>query len=126
MSETNIKPFVELRSRYMQASSRYLEDAELLLQKGDLPQASEKYWGAAAMMVKTVAAKRNKKLKSHNELWHFVADLEREHPEMNLKQLFMVIGYLHANFYEVELNADQVETGAKAVKEFISKLESLL
>ena len=43
-------------------SDKYLADGMKLLKAGDLVQASEKLWGAAALTVKVVAAKRGLKL----------------------------------------------------------------
>ena len=45
-------------------AERFLREAEELLAKGDHLQASEKAWGAAAQMVKAVAAEKGKELKS--------------------------------------------------------------
>ena len=41
---------------YLDLNHKYLDEAESLIQKGDYVQASEKFWGAAAEMVKAVAA----------------------------------------------------------------------
>jgi hypothetical protein len=41
-------------------AEKFLREAEELLAKGDYVQASEKAWGAAAQMVKAVAAKKEK------------------------------------------------------------------
>ena len=52
----------------MRLNDKYLQEAEALLDKGDYVQASEKFWGAAAEVVKAVAVKRGIELKSHGEL----------------------------------------------------------
>jgi hypothetical protein len=54
-------------------AEKFLQEAEELLAKGDYLQASEKAWGAAAQIVKAVAAKAGKELKSHGDLWQFVS-----------------------------------------------------
>jgi hypothetical protein len=43
-------------------SEKYLAEGRKLLKEGDLVQASEKLWGATALTVKMVAAKRGLKL----------------------------------------------------------------
>ena len=53
-------------------SEKYLAEAKELLKEGNLVQASEKLWGAAALTVKMVAAKRGLKLEQHGGLWVFV------------------------------------------------------
>ena len=50
-------------------AEKFLREAEELLTRGDYVQASEKAWGAAAQMVKAIAAKRGKELKSRGDLW---------------------------------------------------------
>ena len=46
-----------------------------MLKAGDLVQASEKFWGASALAVKAIAAKRGLKLEQHGSLWNFVSKL---------------------------------------------------
>jgi len=50
-------------------AEKFLREAEELLARGDYLQASEKAWGAAAQIVKAVAAKKGKELKSRGDLW---------------------------------------------------------
>ena len=45
-------------AEYERLNGKYLREAEELLEKKDYPQASEKLWGAAAEIVKAVAAGR--------------------------------------------------------------------
>ncbi len=52
--------------KYNQLSSKYLGVAEDLLKKDDLSQASEKLWGSFAVIIKAVAAKRKKIIRSHD------------------------------------------------------------
>jgi hypothetical protein len=42
---------------YLRLNDKYLKEAEALLEEGDYVQASEKFWGVAAGIVKAVAAK---------------------------------------------------------------------
>ena len=44
---------------YQQASQRFLAQAKQELAAGDLPQASEKGWGATAQILKAVAEQRS-------------------------------------------------------------------
>ena len=45
--------------QYQQASERFLAQARQELATGDLPQASEKGWGATAQILKAVAEQRS-------------------------------------------------------------------
>ena len=59
----------DLVEHYRALSEKYLEEAKEFLSKEDLVQTSEKLWGAAALAVKMVAAKRGLKLEAHRSLW---------------------------------------------------------
>ena len=50
---------------HLKLSEKYMKDAEEFLAKKDYVQASEKAWGAAAQIVKALAAKEGKELRSH-------------------------------------------------------------
>jgi len=62
---------------HLELSREYLREAEEFLGRGDGIQAGEKAWGAAAQMVKAVAAGRGKELRSHSMLWEFVKSFRR-------------------------------------------------
>ena len=61
----------------------------------DHVQASEKLWGAAALMVKAVAASRGISISSHGELFSFVRRLGEEERNPELRRLFSVASTLH-------------------------------
>lgn len=50
---------------YKRLNGKFLRDAEELLAKGDVVQASEKFGGAAAEIVKAYAAKRGLRTRTH-------------------------------------------------------------
>ena len=113
-------------AHYKRLNGKYLKDAEELLRKGDYVQASEKLWGAAAEIVKAVAAKRGIRLGAHRSLTKFVAELDEENPKLNLATEFSVANNLHINFYEDWLHPKMVVKNAEAVRSFISKMERFL
>lgn len=114
------------QERYLGLNGKYLNDAEALLSKKDYSQASEKFWGACAEMVKAVAARRGTGLGSHRSLGEFVAVLDRERPGWELLRLFNAANSLHANFYEDWLPPEAVDDGAEAVREMVQRLRGLL
>jgi len=113
-------------SDYVRLNGKYLAEAEELMRKGDLPQASEKFWGAFAEMVKGVAARRGAPLGTHRSVAEFVSVLHRERPEWRLMDAFKHAESLHVNFYEDHLPADHVEESGKAVRKGVERLRSLL
>jgi hypothetical protein len=46
------------QSEYERLNGKYLKEGQQLMGKGDYAQASEKFWGAAAEIIKAVGAKR--------------------------------------------------------------------
>jgi hypothetical protein len=108
-----------------QFNDKYLKNAEKLFKDKDYSQASEKLWGAAAEMVKTVAAKRGVELGTHGSLWEYVSKLDKEHPELMLKKDFSYAGNLHQNFYEDWLGKDYIKEGIEVVRAFVEKLSSI-
>ena len=106
----------------MTINNKYLDEAEELIKRKDYVQASEKLWGAAAEIVKVVAAKRGIEIKSHGELYKFVANLGTELEDPELIRLFSLAGALHQNFYEDWLPPETVVDHAEAVKELVAKL----
>ncbi len=44
--------------RHVQISQRFIPRAEEWFEKGDMPQASEKAWGAAAHYLKSIAKRQ--------------------------------------------------------------------
>ena len=111
---------------YLQLNGKYLSEANQLLAKKDLVQASEKLWGACAEIVKAVAAKRGVKLGTHVSLWQFVSRLNKEHPEWGLLDQFSYAGNLHTNFYEGWLTEDYVRRGLEVAESFVAQMKKLL
>lgn len=122
MSMHNETEIEEKAEHYLKLNNKYLHEAEELLRRKDYVQASEKLWGAAAEIVKVVAAKRGIEIKSHRELYKFVAKLKTELEEPELNRLFAAAGALHQNFYKDWLPPETVVDHAEAVKELVAKL----
>ena len=70
-------------------------EAKELLKKRDLVQASEKFWGATALTIKMLAAKRGLKLEEHGSLWAFINILAMENKDRDIIGLFHVANGLH-------------------------------
>jgi len=111
---------------YLGLNRKYLTEGEALLAKGDHVQASEKFWGATAEMVKTVAASRGLELRTHNDLWTFITKLRDELKDPEVTRLFGLANTLHQNFYEASMTPEAVGDHVEAVKQLIHKLENLI
>ena len=114
----------------MQKYAHYTEDSQNLLtqaqaesDRGDLRQASEKAWGAAALAVKGVAAARNWNHHDHGLLFDVVAQLNDERRRERLDRLFKEASELHKNFYEDWLTETAIQEGINAVEVLTRRLE---
>ena len=92
---------------------------------GDVRQASEKGWGAAAQIVKAVAQQRGLQHQSHAALYRVVDQLATETGDDDIYLLFQVANQLHVNFYEGWETAGNVSRALTAVRRFIEKLSAL-
>jgi len=111
---------------YERLNEKYLRDGEDLFSKGDYSQASEKFWGAAAEIPKAFATKRGRKTRTHDDLWKFVIELDKQNPELDLIRDFYDANHLHSNFYEDELLPEAIQVGANAVRDYVNKIKQLI
>ena len=108
---------------YSHASRELLDQAGRELAAGDVRQATEKGWGAAAQMVKAVASRRGWQHNSHSLLYDVVLKLARETGDDDISTLFHTAGNLHTNFYENWLTGEVAGAGLRYVGQFLDKLE---
>ncbi len=110
---------------HLKLCEKYIREAEELLAKKDYVQASEKAWGAATQIVKAVAAREGRELRSHSELHREVARIAGEVGDEEVRMLWQSAGMLHQNFYENWLPGEMVEGNIRDVKRFVEKLRQL-
>ena len=72
---------------YRIASRQLLAQGREELQRGDTRQASEKGWGAAALMVKDVAERRGWEHRSHASLYTAISRLVNETGDDEIRRL---------------------------------------
>ena len=104
----------------------FLTQAYEELAKGDLPQASEKGWGAAAQVVKAIAQQRGWRHFSHRALQRTVSALRQETGDAELTLLFASAETLHVNFYENGYTSETINDHLQQVEQFVDKAEGLL
>ena len=112
--------------RYQVASRQLLTQSREELAHGDVRQASEKGWGAAAQMVKSIAERRGWPHRSHAALYDVISRLISETGDVEIRRLFDVAGNLHMNFYEDWNNAENVGGSLNDVERFLDKIEPLV
>ena len=102
-----------------------LEQARTELAAGDVRQASEKGWGAAAQAVKAVADARGWQHRNHAALFRVASRLATETEDDDLNRWFLTASGLHVNFYENWLGADAVSVGLDDIDQLIQRLASV-
>ena len=93
---------------YQQASQRFLAQAKQELAAGDLPQSSEKGWGATAQILKAVAEQRGWEHSRHRHHLVTVSRLRAETGDGDIRRLFNTASALHENFYENTMSAEDI------------------
>jgi uncharacterized protein (UPF0332 family) len=106
-------------------NGKFLKDAKGLLDKQDYVQASEKLWGATAQIIKAIALKRGKHLRSHVAINKYADKLSKELNDKSILDYFSIANSLHQNFYEDWLTPDTVIQNAKTIEKLIKKLKPL-
>jgi predicted DNA-binding protein len=109
---------------YIEVASELVERAREELARGDIRQAAEKIWGAAALAVKAYAYWREgRRLASNGELWEYTLVL-REELGGWVYNSWAQANAMHTCFYEgwcvrehVESALGEVEKLVKAVKD---------
>ena len=116
----------EAATQYAARGRKFLAQASEELAHSDLEQASEKGWGAAAQMMKAVAAERGWRHGQHRNLFDVARRLAEEVDDEGLRTTFAVASDLHANFYEGFLGPDDVQFHLDSVTDLVEKVERIL
>ena len=110
---------------HVETAERFLRHAEEEFEAGDMPQASEKAWGAVAHYLKSVAKFRGWRNRSHSDLSDIVLDLAQETGDPDrIGTLYRSVGALHTNFYEDWFSDQMVAGGIEDARELIDRLEN--
>ncbi len=111
---------------YVKLYEKYLKEAESLYAKGDLPQAGEKYWGAATALLNAIAEKKGLPHYSHRDYAEVVEVLYEETGDKELVVGFSLAERLHANFYHNFMRRESFELHREAVLKLVEKLRRML
>lgn len=101
--------------------------AHSFLAEGDLHQASEKGWGAAAWMAKAVSTAQGWEYRKHGQFSGVLDNARRMTGNNRLRDLRSVANELHGNYYvrELLLSADSIDLDLEAMAELLDILEPL-
>lgn len=116
----------EKAGEYLEAARELLEKARRELEEGDVRQAAEKLWSAAALAVKAYAYHREgRRLTSHGELWEYKRLLEEMLGEW-VSDAWNAATAMHVCFYEGWCSGRDVETAKERVERLVRGVASLL
>ena len=111
---------------HRERSRHFLSLVDDELTRGELEEASNKVWGAAAHAIKAVAERRGWQHHAHVLLQEVVEQLIRdESAPQHLFGQYMIASAFHQRFYGAPPSADSIRYGKELMAEFIQTLESL-
>ena len=111
---------------YQATSQAMMAQSRDELARGDLQQASEKGWGAAAQMMKAIAESRGWEHGRHRHLHQIASRLRAEVGDRDIYRLFNTAGALHENFYENQMTVQDIAEALEDVEELLKKLEHII
>ena len=111
---------------YPVGSRAMMTQSRTELAQGDLQQASEKGWGAAAQMMKAVAEARGWQHGRHRHLHQTASRLRAETGDGDIYRYFQIAGSLHENFYENQMAAQDIDQSLQDVERLLERLETIL
>ncbi len=113
----------ERASEYVEAAKSLLQQAREELAKGEVRQAAEKVWGAAALAIKAYADwKEGKRLASHRELWEYKRVMEEELGGW-VHDAWMNATAMHVCFYEAWCAREDIEEAVKRIERLVAEVE---
>ena len=95
---------------YESQAREFLAKSRVFLTAGDLHQASENGWGAAAHMTKAVALDQGWQYTCHSEFHRITKQAKQATGNLRLPYLYSRAEILHINYYELksELSATRI------------------
>ena len=112
---------------FARQSREFLSKGREYLAAGDLHQASEKGWGAAAWMAKAVAEAQGWQYKRHDEFFTVMRQAQDVSGEARLRNLRRAANELHGYYYtrRIFLSSDDIGQGLDEVALLLDILQPL-
>jgi len=114
---------VERARGYAEVAYDLLEQARRELARGDVRQAAEKAWGAAALAVKAYAEWREgRRLPGHGELWEYSRRMMDELSGWVYDSWIAATG-MHVCFYEGWCTREHVEEALRRIRRLVEEVK---
>ena len=111
--------------RYRSAAHTLYDQAMVELEAGDLRQASEKFWGATAQVLKSFAEKRGLEHDSHPHAYTVIREAVRASRNPEVGEWFKHAEALHGNFYQNWMVESEVRSSAADIRPLIEAVEGI-
>ena len=127
MASRQIDPDFEAVTDYERQARDFLVKGQQYLAAGDLHQASEKGWGAAAHMAKAVAEAQGWRYDRHADFSRVMNQAILKTGNDRLRELRGIPNDLHGNYYERKrfLEAEIIRRDIESVAELLESLTPL-
>ncbi len=112
-------------TEHLDTRHRFIKQAVAEHADGDLLQASEKTWGAAAHSVKSIAGRRGWRHDTHRLLFIAVDRILFETGQREIRRLFQIASDAHKNFYQGSMDSREVEQNILEVERLPVVLETI-
>lgn len=121
------EPDIDAVSNYESQAREFLAKGQEYLAAGDLHQASEKGWGAAAHMAKAVAEAQGWQYDRHADFSRVMNQAVLLTGSDRLRDLRGIANDLHGNYYERKrfLNAEIIRRDLNSMAELVALLAPL-
>ena len=113
-------------THHSETAAAFLLKARAHLDEGDLLQASEKGWDAAAYLVEAISEQHGWPHAWGGDLFIAVDRITAELDDERVGRLFLSASALQQNFHEGWMPAGSVAAGLNAVEEFVRRLDDLI
>ena len=112
---------------YESQAREFIAKSQDYLTQGDLHQASEKGWGAAAHMAKAVAVAQGWTYDTHADFSTVLYEARRLTGNASLSGLRSIANELHFNYYKrkMHLNSDAIGEDLESISEMLDILHPL-
>ena len=111
-------------TEHVQLAQDFLERSKNYFAEGDLHQASEKGWGAAAHIIKAVAAANGWQYEHHDQFSSVVMNARQRYRQPSLREMSRAAEALHVNYYRRKelLNPDLIREDISDVEQMVNVL----
>ena len=114
-----------LSAQHIKTARKFLADADREYEAGDVLQASEKLWGAAAHVVTAEMKRRGMEARSHRALVQAVEKFAVDAEDPSIRDMFGIARSFHSNFYNGTMEDYEFEVDRPAVHRFVDRILEL-